>query len=148
MARRANKTNENALYNEKQQSIMNEAVKQVMKEGGLKFLTESHLKEAMRLMMAQFINAALQGEMDHHLQEEQKQATAGPVADDAEGDGCKNKRNGSSNKTVHSEMGDMAIQIPRDRNASFTPILLPKHARRFHDFDEAIIDLYSRGMST
>ena len=148
MARRANKASENALYNEKQQSIMNEAVKQVMKEGGLKFLTESHLKEAMRLMMAQFINAALQGEMDHHLQEEQKQATAGPVADDAEGDGCKNKRNGSSNKTVHSEMGDMAIQVPRDRNASFTPILLPKHARRFHDFDEAIIDLYSRGMST
>ena len=60
----------------------------------------------------------------------------------------KNARNGHSQKTVRSDEGELTIKVPRDRNGDFSPELIPKHQRRFDGFDEAIISLYSRGLST
>ena len=54
----------------------------------------------------------------------------------------------TSSKTIQTEQGPMQVDIPRDRNATFEPILLPKHVRRFGKIDEQIIAMYSRGMST
>ncbi len=58
-----------------------------------------------------------------------------------------NERNGSSGKTVLTDRGAVRIDVPRDRDGSFEPILIPKHERRFRGFDERIIAMYARGMS-
>jgi putative transposase len=58
-----------------------------------------------------------------------------------------NERNGSSGKTVLTETGAVRIDVPRDRDGSFEPILIPKHERRFTGFDDKIVAMYARGMS-
>ena len=58
-----------------------------------------------------------------------------------------NHRNGSSEKTVLTEDGPVRITIPRDREGSFEPILIPKHERRFSGFDDKITAMYARGMT-
>ena len=58
-----------------------------------------------------------------------------------------NERNGASGKTVITDRGPVRVEIPRDRDGSFEPILIPKHERRFTGFDERIIAMYARGMS-
>jgi putative transposase len=58
-----------------------------------------------------------------------------------------NERNGASGKTVITERGLVRVDLPRDREGSFEPILIPKHERRFAGFDERIIAMYARGMS-
>ena len=75
---------------------------------------------------------ALNAEMDHHL------------AADESG----NSRNGYGRKTVTTETGRLELDIPRDRQASFDPQLIAKYQRRFPGFDEKIVSMYARGMST
>ena len=58
-----------------------------------------------------------------------------------------NQRNGTSGKTVITQDGSLRIDIPRDRDGSFEPLLIPKHERRFTGFDDKIIALYARGMT-
>jgi putative transposase len=77
----------------------------------------------------------LQAEMDVHLDGEAEQSSG-------------NHRNGSSEKTVLSEDGALTLSIPRDRHGRFDPVLIAKYKRRFPGFDEKIIALYARGMST
>ena len=62
--------------------------------------------------------------------------------------GGPNARNGTSNKTLRTESGDVTVRIPRDREGTFEPKLVKKHQRRFDTFDERILQLYARGMST
>lgn len=59
-----------------------------------------------------------------------------------------NRRNGTSRKTVKSKHGEIELEIPRDRDAEFEPIIIQKHQRRFDGFDDLILSLYSRGLST
>ncbi|WP_436972109.1 transposase, partial [Paraburkholderia caribensis] len=61
--------------------------------------------------------------------------------------GQANERNGASRKTVITDRGVVRVELPRDRDGSFEPILIPKHERRFTGFDERIIAMYARGMS-
>ncbi|WP_175712732.1 transposase, partial [Burkholderia ambifaria] len=61
--------------------------------------------------------------------------------------GQDNERNGASGKTVIADRGPVRVDVPRDRDGSFEPILIPKHERRFTGFDERIIAMYARGMS-
>ena len=77
----------------------------------------------------------LNAEMDVHL-EQPGEADAG------------NHRNGSSSKTVLTPEGEMTLSIPRDRHGRFDPALIAKYRRRFPGFDDKIIALYARGMST
>ena len=76
---------------------------------------------------------ALNAEMDYHLGQE---------------DQADNNRNGYGRKTVMTDTGKLVIDIPRDRQASFDPQLIAKYQRRFPGFDEKIISMYARGMST
>jgi len=76
---------------------------------------------------------ALNAEMDHHL-----------AGDPGEG----NSRNGYGKKTVLTDSGPLSLNIPRDRQSSFDPQLLAKYQRRFPGFDDKIISMYARGMST
>lgn len=59
-----------------------------------------------------------------------------------------NRRNGSSPKAVSSKHGEMEIVVPRDRAGEFEPQIIKKHQRRFDGFDDLILSLYSRGLST
>jgi putative transposase len=82
---------------------------------------------------------ALQAEMTLHLGHE-KHATVSNKSGNA--------RNGSSAKTIKGDFGTMPIEIPRDRESSFEPVLIPKGQTRFAGFDDKIISLYSRGLTT
>ena len=84
------------------------------------------------------IERALQAEMTSHL---------GYEKNAAEGRKSGNLRNGTDSKTVKSETGEMTLQVPRDRNSSFEPLLVPKRKRRIGNFDELIVSLYARGMT-
>jgi putative transposase len=95
--------------------------------------------EAIEALSAQLkkalIERALQAELGHHLAQEERSE-----------DGS-NHRNGSSGKTVLTGDGPVRIDVPRDRDGSFQPILIPKHERRFTGFDDKIIAMYARGMT-
>lgn len=59
-----------------------------------------------------------------------------------------NSRNGSTPKTLRTQIGEVTVQIPRDRSGTFEPAVVPKYARRLAGFDEAVISLYAKGMTT
>ncbi len=84
------------------------------------------------------VERALEGEMTAHLGYE-KHAPTG--ASD-------NARNGKTAKRVKGSFGEVAIAVPRDRDASFTPQLVPKRQRRLPGFDDKVIALYARGLTT
>jgi putative transposase len=58
-----------------------------------------------------------------------------------------NARNGKSKKTLKGDFGELPIDIPRDRHASFEPQIVPKHQTRWTGFDDKILSLYARGMT-
>ena len=62
--------------------------------------------------------------------------------------GLANHRNGSSSKTVLTPEGSLELSIPPDRHGRFDPALIGKYRRRFRGFDDKIVALYARGMST
>jgi putative transposase len=96
-------------------------------DGLLKQLTKALLERAMS------------AELAHHL---------GYQKHEPEGRGSGNSRNGQSRKKVQGDFGEVEIAVPRDRNSSFEPKILPKHERRFAGFDDKILSLYARGMTT
>ncbi len=87
----------------------------------------------------QVLQSALEAEMTAHLGYD-KHEVAGR-------DGG-NSRNGSSKKTITSEVGRMTIDVPRDRDGTFDPQIVRKHQRRLTGFDDAVISLYAKGMTT
>jgi putative transposase len=84
------------------------------------------------------IERAMGAELGHHLG-----YPAGAPKPNADG----NQRNGTTGKTVLTGEGPLRVEIPRDRDGSFNPILIPKHERRFTGFDDKIIAMYARGMT-
>jgi putative transposase len=84
------------------------------------------------------IERALGAEMSHHL---------GYAPGEGKPEPAKNHRNGVSAKTVATDEGPVRIDVPRDREGSFEPLLIPKHERRFTGFDDKIIAMYARGMT-
>ena len=85
---------------------------------------------------------ALSTEMEVHLSEERSDP---PLL---EQNAPTNRRNGTSQKTVTTDIGKIVLDIPRDRNGTFDPLLISKYQRRFPEFDAKIISMYARGMST
>ena len=79
-----------------------------------------------------------QFKLTHHL---------GYEKGDAAGRGTANSRNGYSEKTLKTGTGELTIEVPRDRNSSFDPVLVPKGETHFDGFDEKIISMYARGMT-
>ena len=85
------------------------------------------------------IERCLTAELDTHLEEEKQEAE--PTTP-------KNRRNGHSKKTIKGEFGKAEIAVPRDRNGEFEPIIVQKGQTRFNGFDDKILSLYARGMTT
>src|SRR5579863_10432946 len=67
---------------------------------------------------------------------------------DPAGYGSGNARNGSTEKTLMGKNGEVTIEVPRDRKGSFEPQIVKKHQTRFDGFDEKILSMYARGMTT
>ena len=107
-----------------------------------RFLTGPMTQEAINAAGLAFkqalIEASLNAELSHHLG--YRPGEAKPAA-------TTNHRNGGTLKTVLTGDGKLRIATPRDREGSFEPLLLPKHARRFTAFDDSIVALYARGMT-
>ncbi|STZ41321.1 Transposase (fragment) [Mycolicibacterium gilvum] len=85
------------------------------------------------------LERALDSELTHHL---------GYEAGDPAGRGSGNSRNGTTPKTVSTVNGPVAIAVPRDRNGSFEPAIVPKKVRRLGNLNSVVLSLYSRGMTT
>jgi len=85
------------------------------------------------------LEKALEGEMTHHL---------GYPKWSPAGRNTGNSRNGKHDKTIKGDFGEMDIEVPRDRNSEFEPTIIEKHQTRFDGFDDKIISMYARGMST
>jgi len=90
-------------------------------------------------MIKQAVEAALQGEMAAHLGYERYAP---------EGRGSGNSRNGATQKTVQTAAGPAEVSVPRDRAGSFEPVTVPKGTRRFTEFDDMVIALYAKGLTT
>jgi putative transposase len=93
----------------------------------------------LKQLTKRLVERALEGEMTTHL---------GYEKHSAEGKNTGNSRNGKSAKRVKGEFGEVELEIPRDRNGEFEPQLVKKGQRRLPGFDEKVIALYARGMTT
>jgi hypothetical protein len=91
----------------------------------------------LRQLMSRLVQKSLDAELTEHLGYEPGQKRAST-----------NARNGRSPKTLQTEVGPIEVEVPRDREGSFEPQLVPKHQRRLSGFDERILALYACGMST
>jgi putative transposase len=92
----------------------------------------------MRRFKKALLERALGGELTHHL---------GYPSGGTKPAAATNHRNGTSDKTVLTDDGTLDLEIPRDREGTFEPQLIPKHARRFTGFDDKILALYARGLT-
>jgi putative transposase len=125
--------------------------------------TVDDLNGLMRLMMKSALEQMLNTEMDFHLG---RKKSASAVADSAmvatmaaaetdvgqklrsDAPASANRRNGRSKKTVQGDLGEVTLQTPRDRDGTFVPQVIAKHQRRLSGFDEKILALYAKGMTT
>jgi putative transposase len=125
--------------------------------------TAEDLNGLMRLMMKSALERMLNTELDVHLGRrsspqsalaesppDETPATTEPVpaASAKLSKRGPNRRNGKSPKTVQGDLGELTIDTPRDREGTFEPQLIPKHQRRVPGFDEKILALYAKGMTT
>jgi putative transposase len=93
----------------------------------------------LKQLTKQLLERAMAAEMTEHVGYDKHEAI---------GNNSGNSRNGKSAKTIKGSFGTMPLEVPRDRNGTFEPQIIEKHQTRFTGFDENIISLYSRGMST
>ena len=108
-------------------------------------------KSLMQMVYKRFVESVLQGELQAHLDGIAVHNAVDPEQEIDEPIGTReqgNKRNGTSRKTIRTDAGELEVNIPRDRQGSFEPVLLPKHSRHFGGLNEKIIAMYARGMST
>lgn len=101
--------------------------RELLGEGGL-----------LQQLTKQVLETALDVELTSHL---------GYERGDASGRGSGNSRNGTSPKKVHTDIGTVDLDVPRDRNSSFEPEIVPKKVTRLQGFNDRIIALYARGMT-
>lgn len=112
--------------------------------------TVEELNALMRLMLKSGLERMLNTEMDVHLgrRPEAEAAVSLPPAAVGEKRRSPNRRNGRSKKTVQGDLGEVTLATPRDRDGTFEPQLIEKHQRRVPGFDEKILVLYAKGMTT
>jgi transposase-like protein len=120
--------------------------------------TIEDVNELMQLMMKSALERMLDTEMEVHLGRrpvpelaEESAGTATDLLEPAATETSRkapNRRNGRSKKTVRSDNGELTIATPRDRDGTFEPQLIEKHQRRVPGFDEKILALYAKGMTT
>ena len=93
----------------------------------------------LKQLTAALVNRAMNAELDQHLGYDKGET---PPEEQC------NRRNGRSSKRLRTDQGDIEVEVPRDRDGSFEPQLVKKHQRHFSGFDDKILSMYARGMST
>jgi len=101
-------------------------------------MSAAGVAELMGSLKKALMERVLAGEMSHHL---------GYEPGEAKPEERSNHRNGTSGKTVLTDTGVVRIEVPRDREGTFEPMLIGKHERRFQGFDDKILAMYARGMT-
>ncbi len=115
----------------------NSKLKELIAEYGIKDMNDVH--EFVKMLTAETIQAALDAELDSEL---------GYSKYDYKNKQTSNSRNGHSTKTVQGSMGEMELQISRDRDGDFEPQLVKKHQTDISSIEDKVIFLYSQGVST
>jgi transposase-like protein len=103
--------------------------------------TVDDLNALLRGLMKSALQRMLESEMGAHLKRQDPPLPFEPPAP-------KNRRNGRSKKTVQGELGEIPIAVPRDRDGTFEPVIVGKYQRRLAGFDEKILALYAKGLTT
>jgi len=147
-------------------AILRDKAEELAKEIAATISTQQELGDVMRVMTKSVIERMLDAEMDVHLSgglailpgaAGDRNPTAPPLGQAAaivaaepppDAKKTRNRRNGRSKKTVQGESGKLALTTPRDRNGTFDPLLIPKYERRLAGFDDKILAMYAKGMST
>jgi len=93
----------------------------------------------LKELTKRLVEKAMDSELTHHLGYEKHSPT---------GKNSGNSRNGKSSKKIKGDFGEVSIEVPRDRNGDFAPQIIQKHQTRFDGFDDKIISMYARGMTT
>ncbi len=120
-----------------EEEAMNKLVKEVLKNGDVKSVFD--VEEKLKKSFGKIIQSMLEAEMTEHLGHEKYEYTK---------ENKENYRNGFSKKTVKSNLGEMQLDIPRDRNGQFEPMIVPKNSRDISNIEQQIINLYAMGNST
>lgn len=135
-------------------AITQARAEQLAKEFATQARTAEDLNELLQLMMKTGLERLLNTELDVHLGR-RGQTSAAPSTAMIEESATSvlvkrspNRRNGHSKKTVAGDLGEVTIVTPRDRDGTFEPQLIGKHQRRVPGFDEKILALYAKGMTT
>jgi putative transposase len=138
-------------------AIFTDKAEQLAREIASEAKTLDDLNGLMKLMMKSALERMLDTEMDAHLGrkrlpgssvEAADQVAANDSAESTTKSQAKNRRNGRTPKTVQGDLGEFTLSTPRDRDSTFEPLLVPKHQRRLSGFDEKILALYAKGMTT
>ena len=117
--------------------ISKELLRSYIKEQNFK--SSNDVLSAMKEMFADVLQEALEAEMDTHLGYDRYEISEKTTD---------NSRNGYSKKTVKSELGNVELNMPRDRKGEFEPQIVPKHQRTITGLDDKILSLYAKGMTT
>ena len=120
----------------------NDIIEQIISQLDLSGMTQEELfgqNGLVKALTSRLLNKVLETEMDVHL---------GYKKHSNDGDNSGNSRNGYSKKRILTQDQQVELDIPRDRNSEFEPEIVPKYAKRLSLFNDQIISLYSRGMTT
>ena len=114
-----------------------EFLREMIKEGNLKTAgdLQSYLKDIFKDTLQEMLEAELDIELGYSKGDRKNKQTD-------------NRRNGYSEKTVNSQLGEIELLVPRDRKGEFEPVVVPKNQRDISGIEEKVISLYARGMST
>ena len=132
-------------------ALLQSRAQQLATEFASQATTVEELNELMRLMLKSGLERMLDTEMDVHLGRRSLESATETVASSRPAEKTKrspNRRNGRSRKTVQGDLGEVTLSTPRDRDGTFEPQLVEKHQRRVPGFDEKILALYAKGMTT
>ncbi|MEI8671505.1 IS256 family transposase [Vibrio sp. SA48] len=113
------------------------ALEAFAREAAKSIKTESDLDDFRKMLTKVTVETALNAELDEHLGYQKHQSRT-----------SSNSRNGYSGKSIITDDGEIDIDVPRDREASFEPQLVRKHQTRFQSMDDKILSLYAKGMTT
>ena len=118
--------------------IKNEVQHELARELAKNCKTQEDVTSAIKALFADTLESILQAEMDEHL---------GYEKNDVVGNNSGNSRNGYNRKTISTQHGEAEIEIPRDRNGSFEPQIVPKYQTKSPNIESQIIGMYAKGMS-
>lgn len=118
-------------------TLPKEILRELIKDGNLKTAGDLHsyLKEMFKDALQEMLEAELEAELGYSKGDRKNKQTD-------------NRRNGYSEKTVKTQFGEMKLEVPRDRNGEFEPVVVPKNKRDISGIEEKVISLYARGMTT